>query len=127
MKTISRVALGCALLMFSIAITGCGAAQSTEPTGGNNGRQTTKSEADERQDALAKLDVEDRAHAVAQGYCAVSEEPLGSMGVPIKVVINDQSVFVCCKGCEKKAKADAELTLSKVNELKERVKIELNK
>jgi hypothetical protein len=70
-------------------------------------------------DNLAKLTAEDRALAEAQGYCAVQpEQLLGSMGVPIKVIVKDQPVFVCCKGCEKKAVSEADATLAQVAELK---------
>ncbi len=71
---------------------------------------------------LAKLSPEDRALADAQGYCSVQpEERLGSMGVPIKVMVKDQPVFVCCKGCEKKAVRDADATLAQVADLKAKV------
>ncbi len=72
---------------------------------------------------LTKLAPEDRKLAMAQGYCAVmTDSPLGSMGAPIKVSVNNQPVFVCCKGCQKKATANAEKTLATVEELKEKVK-----
>ena len=48
----------------------------------------------------------------------VEDELLGSMGVPIKLMINDQPVFICCKACEKRAKKDPEKTLQKVSEMK---------
>jgi len=65
-----------------------------------------------REEAFAKLDPADRELAEAQGYCAVSEAELGSMGMPIKLVINDQPVFLCCKGCEAEAKSEPEKTLA---------------
>ncbi|MEO8269885.1 MAG: hypothetical protein ABI557_09195 [Aureliella sp.] len=47
------------------------------------------------------------ADAIArQKVCPVMDEPLGSMGDPIKVMIGDKPVFLCCKGCIKKIKAD---------------------
>ena len=48
---------------------------------------------------LAKLSPEDRALAEKQKTCPISDEPLGSMGVPIKTKIDGKDVFVCCKGC----------------------------
>ena len=62
--------------------------------------------------------------AEAQGYCVVTNDALGSMGPPIKVMVKDQAVFVCCKGCEKKATADPEKTLAKVTTLRAKVKSE---
>lgn len=76
---------------------------------------------------LAKLSDIDRTLAEAQGYCAVTSEPLGSMGPPIKVIVNDQPVFVCCKGCEKEAKSHPDRTLPKVAELKAKVQAETHK
>jgi hypothetical protein len=45
---------------------------------------------------------------------------LGSMDVPVKVMIEGQPVFLCCAGCEDKAKANPKQTLQKVEELKVR-------
>jgi hypothetical protein len=49
--------------------------------------------------ALQKLSTEDRALAARQKVCPVTGEPLGSMGVPVRVVVAGRVVFVCCKGC----------------------------
>jgi len=63
--------------------------------------------------------------AEAQGYCVVETEGrLGSMGVPIKLMINDQPVFICCEGCKEGALADPEATLARVAELKAKVAAE---
>lgn len=74
--------------------------------------------------AIGTLSPEDQALAKAQGYCAVSEEPLGSMGPPVKLVLNDQPVFVCCEGCNKRANANPDATVAKSETLKARVKAE---
>ena len=71
---------------------------------------------------LSKLSSEDREIAAAQGYCAIANESrLGAMGVPIKLAVNGQTVFVCCKGCGKKAQANPEKTLASVEALKAKV------
>jgi multidrug efflux pump subunit AcrA (membrane-fusion protein) len=70
--------------------------------------------------ALAKLGPADRALAEAQGFCPVLNTPLGSMGVPVKIMLGDRPVFLCCKGCVKSAKADPKATLDKVAQLKAR-------
>ncbi len=75
----------------------------------------------EQASSLAKLSDEDRLSATAQGFCAVTSEPLGSMGAPLKLSIKDQTIWVCCKGCEKKALANPDQTLAKVAELKAKV------
>ncbi len=49
---------------------------------------------------LAKLSPEDRALAEKQKVCPVSDEPLGAMGVPIKVNVDGKDVFICCEACK---------------------------
>jgi Cu(I)/Ag(I) efflux system membrane fusion protein len=68
--------------------------------------------------ALAKLGVQDRQLAEAQRLCPESGNRLGAMGTPVKVMLKDQPVFVCCEGCVDQAKANEERTLGKVKELK---------
>jgi uncharacterized protein (TIGR03000 family) len=69
--------------------------------------------------ALDKLGPEDRKLAEAQGFCAVQgTNPLGSMGKPVKLVLKDQPVFLCCPGCKEKAERDPDKTLARVKELK---------
>lgn len=70
---------------------------------------------------LAKLSPEDRTVAEAQRFCAIEDENrLGSMGTPVKVMVKDEPVFLCCKSCQKRALADPDKTLAKVKDLKAR-------
>ena len=72
---------------------------------------------------LTKLGEADRKLAEAQVYCPIQKgSPLGSMGVPIKLMIQNQPVFVCCDGCEKGALANPQRTLDEVAKLKARAK-----
>jgi hypothetical protein len=48
----------------------------------------------------------DEKAIAAQKTCPVSGEDLGEMGPPVKVTRGDQSLFLCCKNCLKKIKAD---------------------
>ena len=41
-----------------------------------------------------------------QARCPVMDEPLGSMGHPVKVMVGDKPIFLCCKGCIKKVEAE---------------------
>lgn len=68
--------------------------------------------------ALAKLPPEDRALAEAQRLCPVTDEPLGSMGMPIKLILKGQAVFVCCKACRADAEKDPDGMLKKVASFK---------
>ncbi|MEX0679458.1 MAG: efflux RND transporter periplasmic adaptor subunit [Pirellulales bacterium] len=63
---------------------------------------------------LEKLPLADRDLARTQQLCPVTGMPLGAMGVPIKIIVADESVFICCKGCAMRAERDAEKTVEKV-------------
>ncbi len=66
---------------------------------------------------IQKLSPEDQKLAIKQGSCPVTDEPLGSMGTPVKVIVQGQPVFLCCAGCEMEAQEHAEETLKKVEKL----------
>lgn len=53
----------------------------------------------EMEAAIAGLAPEDQVLAKKQRMCAVADQPLGSMGVPVRVEIEGQVVFLCCEGC----------------------------
>jgi hypothetical protein len=74
---------------------------------------------------LAQLSPQDRALALAQKFCAVSNDSrLGSMGPPEKYIIKDKDgdhpVFVCCGGCIRTIKKDEAKTLRVVEEMKKK-------
>jgi hypothetical protein len=70
-------------------------------------------------EALAKLPPPDRKLAEEQRFCAVyPKNRLGSMGEPVKVMVKDQPVFLCCASCRKKALANPDKTLKQVEALK---------
>jgi hypothetical protein len=115
--------LSCALVgAVAVAALGCGGNSSPGPspsaaptkTGGDK-----TAPVDEVAAERAKLSPADRALVDAQEWCVVStDERLGSMGPPLKLDIKGQPVFVCCKGCKRKAESDPDATLAKANELK---------
>lgn len=105
-------------------LVGCGS-HSHPPSGQakSAGTQGKDNQEAEIQAELAKLAPADRDLATAQKFCPVMEDSrLGAMGEPIKVMVKDKPVFVCCKGCIKKAQREADKTLGKVEELKAKVK-----
>ena len=58
---------------------------------------------------MKKLDaavIEKQKASYVAKKCPVSGEELGSMGDPLNVVIANQMVSLCCKGCEKKLRAE---------------------
>jgi hypothetical protein len=76
---------------------------------------------------LAKLSTPDRHLAEAQKICPIRKSLLGSMGPPVKVMLKDQAVFLCCKGCEKEARAHPEKTLEEAERLRNPKKAEMPK
>ncbi len=57
----------------------------------------------------------DAAAIAAQKVCPVMDEPLGSMGTPIKVMVGDKPIYLCCKGCIKKVQAEPAKYLAMVS------------
>lgn len=117
--------------LTTLALTGCGSHDCESCAAATSARTTTagSSEAeDEIRANRAKLSPEDRRLVEAQEFCPVMDDSrLGGMGPPLKVLLKDKdgkehTVFVCCKGCLKKAEKYPEKTLAKVEELKAKVK-----
>ena len=87
--------------------------QPVKPAGGSSVEKAEKIRLN-----LSKLSAEDRILAEEQNTCPATEQPLGSMDVPIKVMVNGQPVFACCKGCDDEMLADPAATLEKVRRFK---------
>jgi hypothetical protein len=81
----------------SLAASYFGAGRQGQETRPEPGPQPNKTSAEDDKTLIAK-----------QKVCPVTGEPLGSMGEPFKVVVNGRTVFLCCKGCEKKLRKDPE-------------------
>jgi hypothetical protein len=71
---------------------------------------------------LASLGPEDRRLAESQVTCASAEcdARLGAGGPPIKIVLQKEPVFVCCKQCEQWARAHPAQAVAKVHTLEHR-------
>jgi uncharacterized protein (TIGR03000 family) len=68
---------------------------------------------------LDRLSPEDRKLAEQQGVCAVQESiPLGTLGVPVKVLLKGQPVFLSCEECLAKAEANPDEILARVAQLR---------
>ncbi|MCA9134162.1 MAG: hypothetical protein KDA45_13435 [Planctomycetales bacterium] len=55
---------------------------------------------------VATASAADARLIAAQAKCPVMDEPLGSMGKPVKVMVAGKPIFLCCKGCIKKVEAE---------------------
>ena len=70
--------------------------------------------------AMARLSPEDRKIAQAQRMCPIRREPLGTMGVPVRLSLQGKPVFVCCNTCVAEAQADPAKTLIQVEEYRKK-------
>lgn len=120
--------LAACLATGAVVLAGCSNTNPASTPQADAAMATTKAPPADASDAEIKaerdkLSPEDRSQVDAQEWCAVTTtEPLGSMGPPLKVTVKDQPVFLCCKGCQRKALADPDKTLATVAELKARAK-----
>ena len=94
------------ILSLEIISPGC-SSSSTQPVVPSEASQEAAIE-----QSINRLPEDDRAVAKQQRFCAVMEkERLGQRDTPIKVVIGERSVFVCCDGCASEAKRNPDKTL----------------
>jgi len=63
-------------------------------------------------DKTPTLSSEDQLLADKQKNCPVGGEPLGSMGTPVKMMVGDRAVFLCCEGCRGAVEEDPEKYLA---------------
>ena len=79
---------------------------------------TPKNEADSIRAAIESLSKVDQSLVKKQRTCPIIDDSqLGSMGVPIKLMLDGKPVFVCCEGCVKSASEHPQETLIKINRL----------
>ncbi len=95
-----------AALVISLSLAGCG---------GEDAATELSPEEANIQKALAGLSEADRTAAEQQRICPVSDEPLGSMGTPVRISVKGQDVFLCCAGCEGSISNDPDTYLAKLN------------
>jgi len=68
---------------------------------------------------LAKLGAADRQLAEAQRFCPIlANSRLGGMGPPVKLVLDGETVFVCCENCVEPAQAAPKKTAEAVRSLR---------
>lgn len=70
--------------------------------------------------ALLALPSEDQKLAEAQRFCPImTYDRLGTMGTPIKVMVEGKPVFLCCKACKEDAVKGGEKTVKTVMKLRD--------
>ena len=128
-----KIHTGLGLIGFTLFLVVAGCQKQGDQTTGTNHQDSNaavpnepgKADDDEAdiRSVRAELSPEDQQLVEAQDFCPIMpDKRLGVMGAPIKVTIKDQPVFLCCKGCRRKALADPDKTLAKVEGLKAKVK-----
>lgn len=65
---------------------------------------------------LAALSEGDKTGVAEQKVCPVTGASLGSMGDPIKAMVDGRPVYLCCKGCVAKVNNDPETYLAKASQ-----------
>jgi hypothetical protein len=119
---------GCLVSTYSSSAPGTKGGVSAAPGGGASEKADEKAKEEaEIKDNLAELSPEDRKLAEAQKYCVMSNERLGTMGPPVKILVKDQPVFLCCGACKKDALKNPDETLAKVTKAKEKAAEEAKK
>ena len=107
------------ICVAGLCLLGCGkpAAGPKESTSSKEANAPAKPQADAPKAAsgLDQLDPADRQLAEKQKLCPVSDEPLGKMGKPYKVIVKGRTVFLCCDGCEAAIKKDPDKYLAKLD------------
>ena len=89
-----RIITGLVLGALVVLTLGCGGEKGEDEGAGTKMDKTDA-------DPFAALSAEDQKLARAQKVCPVSDEPLGSMGTPVKETYKGRPVFFCCESCRK--------------------------
>ena len=94
--------------MMFVGVTGCG----DDHDGHDHNDQ------DNHTSAPAAEPGNSNAKAYPLDYCVVSNEKLGSMGKPKRIVHEGQEIKLCCGGCEKKFRKEPAKFLKLIAEAK---------
>ena len=109
MKHFNSTLLHTFLVITLIGLNGCGSSE-----------QETSSEAEASSETVATVELSeaDLALATDQRVCPVGKGELGSMGTPIKVMVEGEPVFICCEHCREPLLADPDKYLPNIAEAK---------
>ena len=66
---------------------------------------------------IKKLPAGEQAAALKQLACPVSDEHLGSMGVPLKVSAEGKTFYICCKSCKDEVEKNGKAVVAKLAKL----------
>ena len=74
----------------------------------------TASQSAARQITVSTATAADQAGIARQKVCPVTGGKLGGMGAPVKLLVGDQPIYLCCRGCVRKVQENPERYLAKV-------------
>src|SRR5262245_4862532 len=99
-----RMVVGSLSIVCCLVVLGCDNGSPTKHSVKTSAWVTSGAAHDEHQAGDhshgTELSPEDQALADLQKVCPVSGEPLGGdMGIPVKLMVKGEPVFICCKGC----------------------------
>ena len=123
-KAVWTMSLLCLMGVAMAALPGCADKKKSEPVADNNDDDgkvdpRLKDLSKKQQKALMELSEDDRTLALKQKTCPVGNEPLGSMGKPVKIAPPEgyvgDAVFVCCKSCTKSVTDKPETHFTKLD------------
>ncbi|MDC0936462.1 efflux RND transporter periplasmic adaptor subunit, partial [Pirellulales bacterium] len=78
-------------------------------------QMSVTSPAEDGSSADVLLSSEDARLAALQAVCPVADMELGSMGTPVKVMVEGRAVFLCCDECRKRLLAEPAKYLAKLD------------
>lgn len=93
---INQKSLALPLVLSIISFLAVGCAEKAGPAVQSN--ETNVEGTEETEEAVAELTAEEVALVEEQIFCPVGGK-LGSMGTPVKVMVEGKPVFICCEGC----------------------------
>src|SRR5262249_40132551 len=78
----------------------------------SNARGSISTEAlQQRLDEL-KLSAQDAARILNQRTCPITKLALGSMGVPVRMLVGEHIVYLCCGGCKSRVAGAVDLAIA---------------
>lgn len=107
-----RQSVGCGLMAALLVCAGC--SKPSDPGAVLIDVAPIEEETELGESGEAVLSEEDQALIAAQKVCPVGG-PLGEHGTPVKVMVGDRVVFVCCEPCRGPLLKDPEKYLAKLD------------
>ena len=113
MRQVAHSSFHVCLFVTIAGFLGCGTNDQQAATS-----ETTATENPTEAETPIELSVEDQRLVDEQRICPVGKGELGSMGTPVKVMVDGDPVFICCEHCRESLLANPEKFLPNIAEAK---------